>query len=184
MIVMSGCQSKYNRMRIVNYKIPDNPETIIQDFKEAYFYQGLRDNYYIVLKNTEPMTRENKRILKQILYARILWKPIPGRTYAESSQINARVEYLITVVDSTDKPVVKQGSYLTLRYVGTGFICFSLNRKGDVMTGTMEQVLLQPTEQSDKYPLGRFILSGKFRAIKNPCAIAECKMILRAYNKQ
>ncbi len=180
LFMMSSCKPVYNRMRIINYKMPDEPETVIQDFREAYFYQGKGDDYYIVLKSQEPMNRENKRILQQILYAKLLWKPIPGRTYAESSQINAKIEYLITVVDSSDKKVIRQDSYIKLRYLGTGFICFSLNRKADIMTGTIEQALLEPVEKSDKYPLGRFILSGKFRAVRNSCAVAECRMILRA----
>ncbi len=170
-------------MQITNYKIPDKPENITQNFQEAYFYAGRGDDYYIVLKSIEPMSNDNKQILQQILYAKLLWKPIPGRTYAESSQINAKIEYLITVADASENKVIKEGSYIKLRYTGTGFICFSLNRKRNVMTGTIEQALLEPIGKSDAYPLGKFILSGKFKAVKNACAIAECRMILKANGK-
>ncbi len=182
-LIINGCKSDYNRMKIVNYKTADNPETLTQNFQYAYFDVGRSGDYYIVLESFEPMTRKSAKILKQVLYAKLLWRPIPGRTYAESSQINARIEYLITVTDAVSAKVVKEGSYIQLRYTGTGFICFSLDRKGKVMTGTIEQALLEPVNKTGQYPLGKFIFSGKFRAVRNPSAIAECRMTLRTYRK-
>jgi hypothetical protein len=163
-------------MVLVNYARPEKPERLGQSFNHGYFTCNAFGEYEILLESSEPITRESDQILHQSLYVMTIWKPLPGRTYADSSQINARMVYLVKIGDNPDALVVSQTGEATLRYQGTGFISFETDRSGNVLTGTIEQSLLQPGHKKSSYRLGTFEMSGAFRAVKDPAALAEYKL--------
>jgi hypothetical protein len=176
LVLVMGCQTGSNIMVLVNYARPEKPERLGQNFNRGYFTCNAFGEYEILLESTEPIARGSDQILHQSLYVMTIWKPLPGRTYADSSQINARMVYLVKIGDNPDAPVVSQTGEATLRYQGTGFISFETDRSGNVLTGTIEQSLLQPSHKKSSYRLGTFEMSGAFRAVKDPAALAEYKL--------
>jgi hypothetical protein len=170
-------------MTLMNYARPEAPETLEQNFRKGYFTSNAFGEYEILLKSSEPIDRGSDKIMTQALYAKTLWKPIPGKTYAESSQINATIVYVVRIADQPDAAVVSQTGETTLRYEGTGFICFKTDRSGNVLTGTIEQALLKPIHLKENYRLGTFELNGAFQARRDLSAIAEFKITLGASSR-
>ncbi len=176
LIMLGGCKRGYNRLRIVNYKSPDRPEVLTQEFKYAYFDTVNSNNYRIILKSEEPVSKDENQILQQIIFIKLLWQVVPGRTYANSSQINAKIDYIIKIM-SPENARVKRYITKTFRYRGSGFVFFRLNWRKDKMTGSIEDALLNPVGKAET-GLGKFILSGKFKARYNPSAVAETLFLL------
>lgn len=175
----AGCQ--YNQMRLVNYVDPETPEVLTQNFNQVSFTEGGTGNYEILLQSSESITREGNKVLRQMVFITTLWNPIPGKTYAESSQINARVVYLVEILDRPGATVTTEGKGTILCYKGTGFVSYQLDRTGRVMTGSIEQAYLEPMAKHGTRRLGRFELSGDFQATKNHGAVGEFKITAGAY---
>jgi hypothetical protein len=176
LVLALGCQTGSNSIVLVNYAHPEKPEKLGQHFNHGYFTRNAFGEYEILLVSTEPISAEGNRVLYQALYATTIWTPQPGRTYADPSQINATITYLVKIGDNPDALVVSQTGQATLKYQGTGFISFEVDRSGNVLTGTIEQGLMQPTQKKSSYRLGTFELSGSFRAVKDYAALAEYKL--------
>ncbi|NLE28055.1 MAG: hypothetical protein GX629_00115 [Phycisphaerae bacterium] len=183
LVLALGCRTGSNSMVLVNYARPETPEKLGQTFNRGYFTCNAFGEYEILLESTEPISTENNQVLHQSLYLTTIWKPMPGRTYADSSQINAKMVYLVKIADHPDAAVVSQTGQATIRYQGTGFVVFDVDRSGNVLTGTIEQALMQPAHKKSNYRLGTFELSGSFRAVKDPAAVAEYKLTYGAVKR-
>ncbi len=164
--VAGGCKYKtaWNEMRLVSYRNVDSPRNVIQHFEGGSYTVDSAGQYDILLENHEPFSSKGKRILFQSIRIRTIWTPIPGRTYAESSQINANIDYTIKVEDAPYAKVKAEGGYVTLRYHGSGFVVVHENRSKTEITGSIENAELKPARVSAGDSLGTFILSGKFRS--------------------
>jgi hypothetical protein len=170
MLCSAGCQSfnKFNNtMTLVNYAKSDSPETLQQNFKEGFFSSNAFGEYEVLLKSDEPISQGGEKVMTQTIYATTLWKPIPGTTYAESSQINATIVYVVRIADKPDAEVVNQGGETTLRYEGTGFLSFQTDPNENEMTGTIERAVLKPMHKRENYRLGTFEMNGSFKRISN-----------------
>ncbi len=171
----AGCQVA-NQMKLVNYANPETPEVLMQDFSQVWFAESGTGDYEILLRSSEPITREGNKVLRQMVYISTLWNPIPGKTYAESSQINAKMIYLVEIADRPGATVTTEGKGTILCYKGTGFVSYQLDRTGQIMTGSIEDAYLEPMTKRGTRRLGRFELSGDFKAMKNRGAIGEFKI--------
>ncbi len=174
-----GCTMTSNRMRLVNYVQPNQPEELYQNFSQGTFTKNSFGEYELLLENTEPIAQGESRILRQAIYATTIWDPIPGRTYAESSQINAKIMYIVDVDECEDSTVISQKSGKVLCYRGSGFISYQIDRTGNVLTGTIENAMLQPTHKYSHPRLGTFELSGNFRLVRDDAAISEFKISMK-----
>ena len=172
-----GCRYNYNRMKLINYADPGRPEELYQNFSGGAFSQKSASEYEILLSSSEPMNQDGNEILKQTVFVTTIWRAIPGKTYAESSQINARLVYLVEIAEPPQSQVKTEGGKIVLRYKGSGFVSYQTDRSGNVLTGRIEQALMQPVGNKAKYRLDNFELSGNFKASKNQAAIAEFKFI-------
>ena len=181
-----GCRQQINRVSVLAYRPgPEKTEVFYQDFSQAWFVRSGRGEYQLLLENIEPIQSESSshHMLRQSLYCRILWEPVPGKTFAESSQINARVEYRLDVAPPQEVAVTSQQPKTSLDYRGSGFVSFSLDRSGEIMRGTIEQAVLELEGSSSNHSekdkeMGRMVLKeGKFVARKAADQIAEYKIV-------
>jgi hypothetical protein len=175
-IALTGGGCAYNQMRLVNYANSESPEVLSQSFGQASFGESATGETQILLQSSEPMTTADNRVLRQSIFVTTLWKPIPGKTYAEESQINARVVYLVEIAQCPDPTVATRKGPTVLCYKGTGFVSFDLDQTKQILTGKIERALLEPTHKTGGYRLGTFELSGEFKAARNPGAIGEFKI--------
>ncbi len=177
MVMGTGCG--YNQMRLVNYASAEKPEELQQVFNQTSFSDNSAGGYEVLLQSTEPIkgTEAEDRILRQAIFVSTIWKPIPGKTYAETTQINAKVIYLVEIANRPGGTVQSQDGPSFLCYKGSGFVSFEVDRMGQVMTGRIEQALLTPTHKGKSHRLGTFELSGDFRATRNATAIGEFKIL-------
>jgi hypothetical protein len=167
-------------MTLVNYAQPNTPETLQQNFSEGYFSSNAFGEYEILLKSDEPISHKGEKVMTQVIYVSTLWKPIPGMTYAESSQINATIVYVVRIADNPDAEIVSQTGETMLRYEGTGFLSFETDQTENVLTGTLERALLKPVHKRDNYRLGTFELNGAFKAVRDAAKVADFKITLGA----
>ncbi len=171
---LSGCQ--VNQLKLVNYADPETPEILTQNFSRVSFTDTGTGDFEILLQSSEPIAREGNKVLRQMVYISTLWNPIPGKTYADESQINAKVVYLVEIAERQEGTVTTEGRPTILCYKGSGFVSYQLDRTGQVMTGSIEKALLEPLHKSGTRRLGRFELSGEFKAMKNRGAVGEFKI--------
>jgi hypothetical protein len=176
----AGCQM-VNRMKLVNYANSENRETLTQDFSQVWFTETGTGDFEILLQSSEPITREGNKVLRQMVFISTLWNPIPGKTYAESSQINAKMIYMVEIADRPGASVTSEGKGTILCYKGSGFVSYQLDRTGQVLTGSIEDSYMEPMAKSGTRRLGRFELSGDFKAVKNRGAIGEFKITAGAF---
>ncbi|MFA5863675.1 MAG: hypothetical protein WC975_03215 [Phycisphaerae bacterium] len=182
LVVGVGCQSNYNRMSLVNYANAEKPEELFQNFSQSFFAGSPGGEYEILLTTSEPISKDGGKVLRQVVFVTTLWNPIPGKTYAESSQINAKIIYLVEIADCPGGAVIQQSGKKVICYKGSGFVSSQTNRTGQVLTGRIEQALLEPVLKGTHYRLGRFALSGNFRATRNRAAVGEFKITGGARN--
>lgn len=187
-----ACRQHVNRVMVATYRTDlADPERFYQDFTEAWFASSGSGEYEILLRSSEPLrssaTSSRPEILSQSLYCRIIWRPIPGRTFAEPSQINARVDYRLELAEPARSQVRSQGPTKLMYYKGSGFVSFKLDRAGKIMRGTIEQVVLDlhatSSGSGDDRTSGevmRMILEdGKFQARLDPGRIADYRISRR-----
>ncbi|NLX07332.1 MAG: hypothetical protein GXY33_19505 [Phycisphaerae bacterium] len=172
----AGCQQHYGRLTVVSYRDPGRPTTYYQSFPDAWFSQLPSGDYQILLASSEPINSLDRDVLEQTMFIRVFWTPIPGKTFAESSQINAGIDYRIRVADPADAPVVSQRPKTMICYKGSGFVSFSPDPSGRGLKATLEHAVLRPAEESDEPALGRLIVKGQFRARKAEGQIADYRI--------
>jgi len=169
---LAGCRQETNRIVVTAYSDPHSPEQYYQDFDRAAFSSSGAGQYEILLESSEGMDTFGRQVLYQALHGRIFWRPLPGKTYAEASQINAQIDYQLRLASAESAEVSSQTPRSPIYYQGSGFISFSFNRDRTVMRGRIERALLEPRNAE----ISRLILKGKFTARRNPQLIAEYKI--------
>ncbi|MCK6457852.1 MAG: hypothetical protein L6Q92_15140 [Phycisphaerae bacterium] len=156
-MALAGCTPKGNVLRIESFKQRGAPETLSEHFDEAFFASDAQGHWDIVLRAVRPSPHDVDGELVQVFHARLFWRPVPGTTYAEPSQTDATLCYAILDVDRA------------ISYEGAGFVYFSLDRTGDVMTGTVESGTISPRRADGPAPdlLGPSQVRGHFTAYRN-----------------
>lgn len=110
--------------------------------------------------------------IAQLVYIDLLWQPLPGTTFAESSQTNAGITY--TLLRGQDM----------VRYEGAGFVYLEVSDDG-VMTGEIESATLYPVSGADEGNdvLGRCRLTGEFLARRSKRRVTDVQRRLAALAK-
>ncbi len=152
---LGGCRSApFNRVEVTDIRSDRSPRLEYQDFDESYYRVregGLVD---VVLRSRGRSTADQTRKIVQIIVLRSYWKPIPGRTYANDSMLNASLCYVLIKGDSA------------ISYEGGGFFQYAEKKGGEVITGKLECGDLQPLRAvgGDLGIFERARISGKFKA--------------------
>ncbi len=169
-----GCGIKTTELRIVDYRDPGGAAVYTETFDEAYYHMDETGNVDVVLRREQPGLDGREQTITQIIHLRSVWRSIPGRTVAATTQINGTVSYLIT------------NGQVGAAFGGAGSIFYREDRTHTVLTGKLERAYLTPQNHvaSDprvgrvapdprvgrsRQPLfTRAVLSGQFRAIRDP----------------
>jgi len=183
LITAAGCantsamkfKSDRGRVELTSYAQPDRPETYFQDFALAWFSSQPNGDIEILLETSQPIESLGYDVLQQSLYIHVLWTPIPGKTYAESTQINAQITYEMRVAN-TGQRVRSASDDQPICYKGSGFVTFTTDWRGNGLTGKIERAGLEPQKSAPDLALGRLVLKGAFNAIRSAEAINEYKI--------
>jgi len=179
-----GCAEHSATVEIVNFTGPEKGDSYYQHFPDAWFRKTAAGDYEILLESSEPMDTAGRDVLRQSMFIRVLWRPVPGKTFTEASQINAHIYYQMEVSDAGSAMVVAAGPKKLICWQGSGFVSFSMDHAGNIMQGRIEQAVVQPRSQTTDRTAGKLIppsvgrgrLTGRFRARRGPGPIAEYKV--------
>ncbi|MGB0716281.1 MAG: hypothetical protein ACPGXK_10405 [Phycisphaerae bacterium] len=157
LLSMAGCTAKESRFEIADYRAEGNINSYHEVFSEGYYTTEADGDLRIVFRRQEPSRDDARELISQIVCISTFWRSQPGRTIADSTQINGTVRYAI----------IGPGGGTT--YEGTGSVFFDENKDGDELEGSLDLALLSPVrELREGQPLfEKAELSGEFHAIRN-----------------
>ncbi|MBN2561969.1 MAG: hypothetical protein JXQ75_13675 [Phycisphaerae bacterium] len=173
----SACRKTETRFDILSFKNPPGTECFSEQFDPGSFAVNAHNNWDIVFEipatplavelpddptttTSAPATeapghRNGDGIwMSQLIHINMFWRPVPGTTYAESSQTNATILYCLITGPSV------------IAYEGAGFVYFSRSRDGKTIVGRIESSDLVPTTYVNE-PVDLFgpcRLQGAFKA--------------------
>jgi hypothetical protein len=99
--MLSGlsCAPVQTRLRIVDYRADAEPEEYVETFDECYYAAGAGGVVDIVARRRIPSEDPDMDAIEQTVHLRLIYNPDPGRTFVDSTMINATVEYAISSGD-------------------------------------------------------------------------------------
>jgi hypothetical protein len=147
----SGCAP--SNMKFVSYKDPYFPETYDVAFKDCAYWIDVSGDVHAVGRATQE-TDGGK--FTQYLDVRLFWRPVPGKTFTNSTATDATLRYVVA------------GEKGSATYVGTGF-AFPKQKSGGVLEVAIESGYLRLDSHSGEGPemLGDTRLKGVLVARKD-----------------
>lgn len=154
---LGGCAAPISRFTIVDHREEGAPRTYGETFDEAYYDIDGQQNLQLVLRRQQPSASDPRAQIVQIISIRSLWRPIPGRTNAESAQINGTVAYAIL------------GDERGATFEGAGSVFFQPPGGSGLLYGKLDQAVLRPTRSrgGDEGLFRHAVLSGTFAAVRD-----------------
>jgi hypothetical protein len=153
-VAVAGCGPRSTGFRVTDYRDDGAPQEYYEAFDECYYCVDARGHADIVARRHPAPTDASVEPITQVIHIRQVWSAIPGRTFANTSMINATVSYFI---------LSHAGG---AAFDGGGFITFFENRKGTEIRGKLESSDLTPREgfpgAGDLF--SRAVVTGQFRA--------------------
>jgi hypothetical protein len=139
LLAAAGCRPVETRFEIASFRDPAAPERFSEKFDGGHFMVDAHRNWTLAfaLEPSDAASADAGRPagepgMAQYLLVEVFWRPLPGITYAESSQTNASLCYCLV------------SSGRTITYEGAGFVSFSYSRDGRSVTGRIESSSLVP----------------------------------------
>ncbi len=162
-VFLSGCGPRDTRIELESRLNPDLPNRFAESFDEAIYATDGRGRWDIVLCTSRPAARDAGQIIEQLLHINLFWKPVPGTTYAESSQTNALITYCLST------------GFTAIGYEGAGFVYVDVNPRTLLLLGRIESSSLTPSRRTKGAPdrFGPCRVSGQIRATRNDGRVAE-----------
>jgi hypothetical protein len=153
----TGCTSPGATVRLLDYRGSGPAQPYAESFPEAYYALDAEGNVDVILRRVAAGSDGEGEVV-QVLHLRSFWRSIPGRTVADTTQINAAVRY----------EIVMAGEVLRLEGAGSAF--YSESREGAELVGEVEEAFLKASGQAEgvELPFGRVKLSAQFRAQCDP----------------
>jgi hypothetical protein len=127
------------------------------DFAHASFRTLSDGRIELVLRSQQPSRVDPTQVINQVVYVQTFWNPRLGVTYAESTQVNARIQYAILTPPTG------------VRYDGGGFVTYEIDSRTGEAAGRIESGDLAPRYRMGNavQPFGPARISGTFRAREN-----------------
>lgn len=156
-IALGGCAARSSRMVIVDYPTSGEPTRYAETFPEALYSRNDDGNVNVVLRRVYDGDGNPDQAMTQTMHILSIWRPIPGTTVSDRTQINAVIRYQITT------------NLGTATFVGTGSLFFKTNRRGNVLTGRIEDAALRPVARvfGRELPFENAKIHGAFRAVRD-----------------
>ncbi|MCK6484354.1 MAG: hypothetical protein HUU22_00160 [Phycisphaerae bacterium] len=162
-LAVTGCAPKENRIVVDALEDSARPRQFHERFDDAFFSFDGRDRWTIVLHSRRPAAADPAHDVEQILILKLFWRPIPGTTFADSTQTDALITYGLITAGAC------------IAYEGAGFVYFSRSRDGTRLVGSIESSNLAPDrklgEPADIF--GRCRVTGRFVARRDFSKVAE-----------
>jgi len=152
-----GCAGRVSTFEIVDYRDPGDAKRYRETFDEAYYDLDNQGNVNIVLLRSSGRLGPGKSEVTQIVRIRSVWRPVPGKTGSNATQINATVSYYVV------------GGRVGDTFEGAGSVFFTQNCGKNTLSGSLDRAVLRPKRQlAPGEPLfARAELSGEFRAARD-----------------
>jgi len=159
LLCAAGCQSpKVTRIELTTFGTDGESQLHYSNFTRASYRLSAGHTLELVLRTERPSSLDPTQTITQIVYVKNFWKPIPGTTYADGSQINARVQYALLTPPTG------------VRYDGSAFVYYRFDRRTGQLVGTLEEGTLSPRYRMGDAvdPFGPCRFSGTFFASEDP----------------
>jgi len=169
-LAVVGCNDPETRIDLMTFDENGQAQKHYAEFRRASFRLSHGGALELVLRSEQPSSIDPTQTITQILYVKSLWTPKPGITFAEESQINARVQYAIITPPTG------------VRYDGGGFISYARKRRSREIVGKIESGTLAPRlRMGDAIePFGTARFNGTFCAVENPRDVVTAVQMLES----
>jgi len=166
---LAGCGSKATRIELTTYDAQGVPERRYTEFQQASYSRAQDGMLELVLRSDRPSSVDPTQNITQIVYIKTFWNPEPGTTYADATQINARIQYAMLTPPTG------------IRYDGGGFVHAKMNKRTGEMVGTIEGGSLRPRYRlgNASDPFGPCRIAGTFRAKENARVVVDTQQMLK-----
>ena len=123
---LAGCASPETRINLTTYDAQGRTQQHYATFTQAGYRITPTGTFELVLQTRRPSSLDPTQSITQIVHLKCFWTPRPGTTYAEPSQINARVRYAMLTPPTG------------VRYDGSAFLYCKLDERTGRLTGRIE----------------------------------------------
>jgi hypothetical protein len=160
---LAGCSSQSTRIHLTTYDEAGNERRHYADFNRVAFLINPSGLLELGMRVEQPSKLDPTQTITQLIHIREVWKPVPGMTAIDSTQINVQVRYAILTPPTG------------VRYDGAGFVFAKLAKDGKTIAGNIESGRLAPSHRmaDAALPFGVARFSGPFRAVRNEGEVME-----------
>ena len=154
-LLLLGCGPRVSSLEFTSFKDPYTPERYSLVLDECAYLTGPGDDYHIV--GHAAHTPAGGGEIQQYVHMHVFWKPWPGKTFDDSSSVDATIRYAI---------VTPQGAAV---YCGTAFVYPKVKGPNDRVIAKVEDGRLRLESQQGQPTdvLGPTRVRGTLIARKN-----------------
>lgn len=160
-VVCCGCVQEPIGVRLISYKDPDAPREFQFTPDECVFrVEGGGDQH--VFARAVRASGESGQV-EQLLYVHIFWRPKPGKTFDNSSSVNATLQYVVRT---------NRGEVV---YRGTGYVYTASSRTSDDLSVSIEDARWRLSNREGDVPelLGETRVAGRLVARQDTSRAVE-----------
>ncbi len=160
---LTGCSSESTRLHLTTYDDGGREQHHYADFSRVAFLVNPSGLLELGMRVEQPSKMDPTQMITQLIYLKEVWKPQPGRTAVEKTQVNVQVEYAILTPPTG------------VRYDGAGFVFAKIAKDTRTVSGQIESGRLAPSFRMGNaaMPFGPARFTGTFRAANNPGEVME-----------
>ncbi len=169
---LSGCAPLGSSVRLLSYKDPHFPEPYHVNFRQCVYRLGPDGDCTFVARADDLSRRAAGGTIHQYLSVNLYWKPLPGKTFADKSSVDATLRYVL-VCDSG-----------VATYTGTGFVFPRNQPLGKGLIANIESGWLKLDSQIGAPPelLGEARVTGTLVAGRNASATIDMQREMEQYS--
>ena len=167
----TGCEAPHtSRLDFTLFESDGRVNRHYANFSEAFYRMSAGGTLELVLRTEKPSTIDPTQTITQILYLKSFWRPVPGTTFVEATQINARVQYAVLTPPTG------------VRYDGGAFVSYKIDKRTGMLTGDIESGSLSPKfRMGDAVePFGAARFTGHVRATEKPRDVVSTLQMLES----
>jgi hypothetical protein len=136
-LLTAGCCHKAPRMNLTTYDECGQPQEQFTHFSQAVYRIIPGGPIEMVMETETPSSIDPAQSIRQVVYLKTFWYPQPGRTFVESTQMDATTIYAILTPPTG------------IRCDGSAMLTYKWNKKGEPIKAYIESGILTP-----KYRMG------------------------------
>ena len=169
-LLPAGCGHRETRVDFVTYDEAGTAQHHHTAFTRASYRRSSAGLVELVLRAEHPSQRDPTQTITELFYVKEFWKPRLGTTYAEPTQINARVQYALLTPPTG------------VRYDGSAFLTYRISKRTGLLTGRLESGNLAPRYRMGGagMPFGPLRFTGTIRAGQSHTDVVDAVQTLGA----